>query len=103
MALYPETEYADRYQLDDHVLTVTDMPVKGDVSLIEFYFNGFKGVQDDKYYTTGMHEDGTEGRKFVLDDKLSYTFDYNINGKLDVSSEATEEDFRVTIALDADC
>ena len=103
VALYPEAEYADRYQLNDHVLTVTDMPVKGDVSLIEFYFNGFKGVQDDKYYTTGMHEDGTEGRKFVLDDKLSYTFDYHINGKLDVSSEATEEDFRVTIALDADC
>lgn len=101
VALYPEAEYIDKYQLSDHVLTVTDMPVEGDVSLVEFYFNGFKDIQADSYYTAGVHEDGTEGRQFVMNENISYSFDYHIDGNLTVNAEATIEDFQLGIELDA--
>ena len=101
VALYPEAEYIDKYQLSDHVLTVTDMPVEGDVSLVEFYFNGFKDIQADSYYTSGVHEDGTEGRQFVMNENISYSFDYHIDGNLTVNAEATIEDFQLGIELDA--
>lgn len=101
VALYPDAEYIDKYQLSDHVLTVTDMPVEGDVSLVEFYFNGFKDIQADSYYTSGVHEDGTEGRQFVMNENISYSFDYHIDGNLTVNAEATIEDFQLGIELDA--
>lgn len=102
VALYPQAENAEMYKLVDNVLTVTDMPVHGDMTKIEFYFNGFKGIEDDSYYTSAKHDDGTDGRKFVLDDVFSYSFDYYVDGDVTISSDVSLKDFKADIALDAD-
>lgn len=102
VALYPKAEQADRYQLNGRMLTVKDMPVEGDVSLVEFYFKGFTGLEDEAYYGTGKHDDGSEGRLFALNDVLSYTFDYHVDGDVEVKSDVTLEDFQVAVELDAD-
>ena len=86
VSLYPEAENADNYQLADQVLTVTKMPVKDDVSYIEFYFNGFTGLDDETFYASRVGSDGLDERLFVLDDVLSYSFDYYVDGNVEVSS-----------------
>lgn len=101
VSLYPEAENADNYQLADQVLTVTKMPVKDDVSYIEFYFNGFTGLDDETFYASRVGSDGLDERLFVLDDVLSYSFDYYVDGNVEVSSSVDIEDFRLGIELNA--
>ena len=102
VSLYAQADNADCYSLEGNTLTATNVPVVGETSLVEFCFNGFVGLQDESFYQTRKNAKGEDECVFVLDEQLSYSFEYYVNGNLNVPSSVTLDDFRVAIQLDAD-
>lgn len=102
VSLYAQAENADCYRLEGNTLTATNVPVVGETSVVAFCFNGFVGLQDEAFYKSRKNAKGEDERVFVLDELLSYSFDYFVNGSLNASSSLTIDDFKVAIQLDAD-